>query len=188
MNSRILTVSLAVLAALYLCCSTDARAADKEETVKTTINADKLEYDIEENVAYLRGSVVVQDGSGSLRADNATVYFKEKKDEKETAAEKKEDKTIPSKNPKVGDFYRVVALGNVLITIEDRQVSAQKAIWDRKTNKIILTGGPPMAKQGLSLIRATRIVYNVETQTIEFYPDPEVVLNPSDADRKKFVY
>jgi lipopolysaccharide transport protein LptA len=187
MNSKILTVSLPILAALCLAFSTGVHAADKEETVKTTINADKLEYDIEENVAYLRGSVVVQDANGSLRADNATVYFKEKKDDKKPEPDKKEDKAITSKNPKVGDFYRVVALGNVLITVEDRQVSAQKAIWDRKTNKIILTGGPPMAKQGLSLIRATRIVYNVETQTIEFYPDPEVVLNPSDADRKKFM-
>ena len=187
MSNYFKTISCLAFAAVVFLFGTDTLAAKKEEESKTTINAKKLEYDIEENVVYLRGSVVVSDAQGTLRADNATVYFKQKEVEKKTKPGEKPKKKSEDKNPEIGDFYRIVALGNVKIVSEDRQVKAEKAVWDRKTNKIILTGGPPMVKQGISYISATRIVYNVNNQTCEFYPNPEVVLHPSDEDKKEFM-
>jgi lipopolysaccharide transport protein LptA len=186
MKSNYISLPCLALTALILFSGIADAAPKKEEAVKTTINASKLEYDIEENVVYLRGNVVVNDAAGRLSADNATVYFKAKDDGKTKKPGSKDDKKAVDNNPQVGDFYRIVALGNVLITSKDRQVKAEKAVWDRKANKIVLTGGPPMVKQGISFISATRIVYNVNNQTCEFYPNPEVVLHPSDSERKKF--
>ncbi len=178
MNNTLLKGSLVVCAAAALWCVSSFCAQEKKEEVKTTITADKLEYDIEENVAYLRGRVVVKDDSGILAADNATVYFGTNKNAKA------ENSSLKSKN--VGSFYRVVALGNVKISSGEKIVVAEKAVWDRTASKIVLTGGPPIVQQGSSYVRATRIVYNVETQTCEFYPNPEVVLQPSAEDRKRF--
>ncbi len=174
------SIRAACFACVMLGISIVAASAFAEETnvVPTRINADKLECDYEERVVYLRGSVVVRDPKGVLRADNATVYFDEGDDKKDG-----KDGT------KVGGFRRVVAVGNVRMSSDDKAVViiSDKAVWSKKDNTIILTGGPPMVRQGSLYIKAKRIIYNLDTQKCEFHPEPEVVFQLDDDDKAKFL-
>ncbi len=152
--------------------------AEETNAVPTRINADKLECDYEERVVYLRGSVVVRDPKGVLRADNATIYFDEGDDKKDG-----------KDGPKVGSFRRIVAVGNVRMSSDDKAivVISDKAVWCKKDNTIILTGGPPIVRQGSLYIKAKRIIYDLDTQKCEFHPEPEVVFHLDDDDKAKFL-
>lgn len=145
--------------------------------VSTRINADKMSLDYDQGIIYLQGNVIVADPNGMLYADNATVYLEREEDA--------EDVSAPIQvQSGMGSFYRVVAMGNVRMTASDRSAISDKAVWDRETNTIVLTGGPPMLRQGSSYIEATRIIYYVHTQLVEFYPDPRVVIHDIDDETK----
>ena len=153
--------------------------ATETNTTPTRINADKLEYNYEERVVYLRGSVVVRDPKGILKSDNATVYFEKAKD----------DGKNKSDSADIGNFSRVVAVGHVKMSSDDKAivVVSDKAVWNKKDNTIVLTGGPPMVRQGTAYIRAKRIVYDLATQRCDFKPDPEVVFHVSDSEKTRFL-
>jgi len=153
--------------------------AAESNSVPTRINADKLECDYEEGIVYLRGSVVVRDQKGILKADNATVYFDKDKG--------KSSSSLDSASS-VGSFSRVVAVGNVRMSSNNKTivVISEKAVWNKKDNTIVLTGGPPMVKQGPSYIKATRITYDLTTQKCDFYPDPQMVFSVPDSEKTKF--
>jgi len=153
--------------------------------VPTRINADKMNFDYSEGVIYLRGHVVVADPQGMLYADNATVYLEKNNEEENAESDSEKDKNENIQiDENIGTFYRVVAFGNVRMTTDDRAVISNKAVWDREKNTIVLTGGPPMLKQGASYIEATRIVYNISTGQTEFFPNPRVVINNIDQETK----
>ena len=155
--------------------------AEKTNSVPTRINADKLECDYEENIVYLRGSVVVRDTKGILKADNATIYFGDK-----DSKNKKESSSLDTAS-NVGSFSRVVAVGNVRMSSNNKAivVISKKAVWNKKENKITLTGGPPMVKRGSSYIKAERIIYDLTTQKCDFYPSPEIVFVVQDDEKTK---
>ncbi|RLD11705.1 MAG: hypothetical protein DRI44_03025 [Chlamydiae bacterium] len=153
--------------------------AAETNNVPTRINADKLECDYEERIVYLRGSVVVRDTKGILKADNATVYFKKTKEKKDSL----------SSTANVGSFSRVVAVGNVRMSSNDKAVVvvSDKAVWNKNNNTIVLTGGPPMVKQGASYIKAKRIVYDLTTGKCDFFPEPQMVFSIPDSEKTKFI-
>ena len=174
----------AALAAALICCalpglSAEQKAAAAQEQGKSSmrVNADQMELDNEEGIIYLKGHVVVRDPKGVLAADNATVYLDRDK--------KKAEKTPETGS--VGSFSRIVAVGNVKMSSSDKIVLSDKAVWTRKDNIIVLTGGPPMVRQGVSYVRATRIVYNVDTRNIQFYPEPEMVFQVSAKEKARFI-
>jgi len=183
-NGRKMTTKYKIPALIMLCwitalASMNIGAAEtKTSDTPTRINADKLQFDYEEKVAYLRGSVVVRDTKGVLKADNATIYFTKDKNKK------KKDSTTPD----VGNFTRIVAVGNVKMSSSDKNiiVVSEKAVWNKKDNTIVLTGGPPMVKQGPAYIKAERIVFDISTQNIDFKPSPEMVFEVSATEKNKF--
>ena len=153
--------------------------AAETNNVPTRINADKLECDYEEGIVYLRGSVVVRDQKGILKADNATVYFDKGKGDNKSSLDSASN---------VGSFSRVVAVGNVRMSSNNKTivVISEKAVWNKKDNTIVLTGGPPMVKQGPSYIKAKRITYDLTTQKCDFYPDPQMVFTVPASEKTKF--
>jgi lipopolysaccharide export system protein LptA len=175
---RILLVALC--AACFHLLTADA-VAEETNLVPTRINAERMEFDYEDGVIYLRGHVVVRDVEGTIAADNATVYL---------------ERDTPDSDPQIADaddmltrgggsFARVVAVGNVKIIVDERSAISNKAVWDRTEETIVLSGGPPMLREGVSYIRATRIVFHTDTHKCDFYPNPEVVFQVSDEDRDR---
>ena len=155
--------------------------AAETNSLPTRINADKLECDYEERIVYLRGSVVVRDSKGILKADNATVYFGDDSDKS-----KKSSDSLDSASD-VGSFSRIVAVGNVRMSSNNKSivVISEKAVWNKKDNLITLTGGTPMVKRGTSYIKAKRIIYDLTTQKCDFYPGPEIVFAVENSDKSK---
>ncbi len=143
------------------------------------INADKLEYNSEEKVLYLRGNVIVRHPEGMLVADNATVY--QAVDKKETNTTKK------NKENKMGSVKRIVAVGNVKMTSKDAVTISDKAVWDGDNQTITLTGGPPITKQEGVLLQADRIIYDIETGNVTFHPSPHIIFDIDDDAKSKFL-
>ena len=149
--------------------------AEETNSSPVHINADKLEYNSEEKVLYLRGNVVVRHPEGMLVADNATVY--------QAIEKKEENKKKDEKKNKMGNIKRIVAVGNVKMTAPDGVTISEKAVWDGENQTITLTGGPPMAKRDMGYVTADRIIYDMETGNITFHPDPHLIFE-IDADAK----
>lgn len=159
-------------------------AAPAEKTL-VTINSDELKYSFDDNTAYLRGHVIVKDGERKLTTDNATVYFDE---EKTSDDEVTSDLGIKG----VQGFNRVVAVGNVHVVFNDQQnmkteVVADRAIWERKENKVIMTGGPPIVRNGKNYIRCRRLIVDLEKSKCDFEA-PEIILTPSNDEKEKFLF
>jgi len=173
------TLFAATLAAALIATAAAQAAPAADTNATTRINADQMEFDYEDEggIIYLKGHVVVRDPKGTLSADNATVYL-ESGTKDATASE-----------ADFRSFSRIVAVGSVRMAASDsaRVVLAEKATWTRKDNVIVLTGGPPKAKDGPSFIKAARIVYHVDTRKIEFFPQPEIMLDVPKDQKQKFV-
>ena len=156
-----------------------------EEKSDVTINSDELKYSFEENTAYLRGHVVVTDGERKLTTDNATVYFEEDKNGKDQAVE---DLGLKG----VDGFSRVVAVGNVHVVFNDQQnvkteVIADRGIWERAQNKEVMSGGPPIVRNGANYIRCRRLIVDLLKAKCDF-EQPEIILTPSAEEKEKFLF
>jgi len=150
-------------------------------SIPVRISSDQLKYDYENHIAYLRGSVIVRDEPGRvLSADNATVYFGRKSQQPVQQA--------MSENVAFGNVERIVAVGNVRIVDGEYRVIADKAVWNRQDNKVVLTGGPPLARQAETVyIRAERITYDITTQRLQFSPAPVAEYKLTDEERHRLL-
>lgn len=169
---------------LLILCAAFASAQEKGKS-EVTINSDELKYSIEENTAYLHGHVVVTDGERKLTTDNATVYFDEDK--------KGGDETVEDLGIKgVDGFSRVVAVGNVHVVFNDHQnvkteVIADRGIWEKAKNKVVMTGGPPIVRSGSHYIRCRMLTVDLTKAKCNFEA-PEIVLTPSKEEKEKFLF
>jgi lipopolysaccharide export system protein LptA len=157
-----------------------AAAAPATNPVPVRINADQLKYDYENHIAYLRGNVVVRDAPGRmLSSDNATVYF----GKKSTAAAA----DAADQNVAFGNVERIVAVGNVRMVDGINRVIADKGVWSKLDNKVVLTGGPPKAMRETAIMRATRIIYDLTLQKLQFQPRPIVEYDLSPEEKQRFL-
>jgi lipopolysaccharide transport protein LptA len=156
-----------------------AVAAPATNPVPVRINADQLKYDYENNIAYLRGNVVVRDQPGRvLSSDNATVYFGKKTQVAPDAT---------AQNVAFGNVERIVAVGTVRMVDGSYRVISDKAVWSKLDNKIVLTGGPPKAMRDTAIISAPRIIYDLAAQKLQFQPKPTIEYNLSSEERTRLI-
>lgn len=114
------------LLVLLLWADRAAAAEDKpdalsagESTNCTVITSKRLHYDSQRGIAVFEGDVVVIDPGLNIEADQLTVIFAE--DKKVTTIE---------------------ALGNVVITQEDKKGTGRKAVYYVQEGKVVLSGNP----------------------------------------------
>ncbi len=88
-----------------------------------TIRAEKLDYSLDQHKASYQGDVVLQTQNTVLRAGRLDVYF------------------VQSKSG--SQVERAVAEEHVRVTQPGRQASGDRADYDAKLGKIVMTGGPP---------------------------------------------
>ena len=160
-----------------------AAAAPATNPVPVRINADQLKYDYENNIAYLRGNVVVRDAPGRvLSADNATLYFGKKTQAATDAT---------AQNVAFGNVERIVAVGTVRMVDGGYRVISEKAVWSKLDNKIVLTGvpggPPPKALRDTAVISAPKIIYDLTAQKLQFQPKPTIEYNLSPDERTRFM-
>lgn len=130
------------------------------------ITAQELEADNKNRVISFRGKVEARQGSMTIIADMAQVFY--------------------DKGEEGNDIREVVASGNVKVQEGDRLATAQKAVFLNREQKITLTGEPKVW-QGKDMVSGEKIIIllNEEKSFVESGPDRrvEVILHPKGEGR-----
>ncbi len=120
----------------------------------TIITSDKLTYDAERQFIVFENNVVVRDPSLKMTADHMTVNLGE-------------DQEVKS----------ILAVGNVVLTQEDRQAWAQRASYDLDEGIIVLEGEPRVMR-GRDLLAGDRITFWRDDQRMVCEPHARLVIQP----------
>lgn len=105
------------------------------------ITADQgIEWNRDQKQYIARGNARAAQGDTEVRADELIAYY-----------QASEDKTVQV----ASQIYRIEARGNVRITTAREQVKGDRAIYDLKRDKIIITGSDVSLKTASELITAT---------------------------------
>jgi len=127
------------------------------------ITSQQLEADNKNMVIIFTGNVVAKQGDMTIHADVARVYY----DKKEGG----------------NDVREIVATGNVKIQEGDRLATAQKAVFTKWEQKIVLTGQPKVW-QGRDMVSGEKITILLQEDKsfVESGPERrvEVILYPKE--------
>ncbi len=107
------------------------------------ITSDKLLADNEKGIATFIGNVVAKQGKTTLKADWMEVRYTNK-----------------------GEVSQIHARGHVIVTKDQQKVNAEEAFYYRDKEVIIFTGNP-VAEDSNTIVRGTKITYNVKTGNSE---------------------
>ena len=110
---------------------------------KTTVTANKLEYDYKKYVALFQGNVRVVDAEFTLTADKVLIIFEN-----------------------VNEVRRIDAQGNVKVVSEDRTATCGKATYTRASGEILLEDQPVVSKGG-NTIRGKTITVWLNSNYVE---------------------
>ena len=166
---------------IFICAS--SCFAQINNSCQPRIKAKKIVYNAKKQVTYFKENVVVRHGDVTLVADNATAYQKIEEAKDET------DKESKSKNNKEesGNIKRIVAVGNVRIKTKNILIISNKAVWDKNKQTVTLTGGPPTVKNANGYLTADKILYELNTDNVTFYPNPEIIIGIGKEAKAKFL-
>jgi lipopolysaccharide export system protein LptA len=117
-----------------------------------TITADELVSDSVSKTAEFEGHVKVTRGASVITADRLKIYYTDTPQDKNNRA-----------NPKTA-IKQVVAEGNVRIKSEELIAVAQKAVYSRDTQKIILSGPNTKVTSGENSIVGSKIELYLENE------------------------
>ena len=109
---------------------------DTISSAPTEINAETMDFDIENRKATFSGNVHVVDEKLSLKSDGMTVKFDE-----------------------LNRLKRIEATGNVTIDSEGNFATGGEAVYDFKAGKITLSKNPILMQGPNRVIGAERIIY-----------------------------
>lgn len=120
------------------------------------IDADKLEVFSKEQRAVYSGNVIAVQGETTIKAPEMTVFYDRQNDKTATPpAEGAQDDGGTS-------LRRVEAKGGVSVVSKDQVATGNEGVFDRASNKIILTGNVALS-QGENVTKGQKLVYDTET-------------------------
>ena len=137
---------------LFLACSLGLPLFPQEEERVTEITSEKLFFDYEGKEAIFTGTVVVNDPDLQLTGDTLTIYL--------TAED---------------EIDRLVAEGNVEITMEGMKSRSGKAVYTLSDGKVLLTERPQVSRDG-SILQAEKITYWRLEDKLEAFPRARVIM------------
>jgi lipopolysaccharide export system protein LptA len=132
------------------------------------IDADRLEVFNKEQRAVYTGNVVAVQGETTVKSPVMIVYFERQNRQGEGAA------ATPAAAPAAGSgqgsgssdggtsLRRVEAKGGVTVVSKDQVATGNEGVFDRATNKIILTGNVALS-QGENVTKGEKLTYDTET-------------------------
>lgn len=136
---------LCILTAVII--SLSAAAAEKKAPADPiNIKAEKIEVLRNENCVVLQDNIKVTTTEYQLAADKAVLYQAEGSE----------------------DYNKIVATGNIRLVSPDHTVTGQKAVWEKKSNEITITGSPRVRQKDGGVASAAVIRYNTVTKKLTF--------------------
>lgn len=114
-----------------------------EGTNSTVITSQKLSFNYRSRFAVFEGNVFVSDPQVQIWADRMTVIFE-----------------------KDNSMKMVTAAGNVRIQESDRNATCEKAVYDVRSGKFILSGSP-VVRRGQEFLKGKVLVFWRNEETME---------------------
>ncbi|AEA33535.1 lipopolysaccharide transport periplasmic protein LptA [Hippea maritima] len=146
-------VFLAILLIGLNALAVNPKSYIKKGNIPIHITADKLTAFDKKGLYIFEGGVVATRGDVRLTSDKMEVY----------------------KDKKTGDIGKVVCIGHVVITKQDKKATGDKAIYTASDSKVVLIGHAKVVS-GKNNITSDRIIY---------YLDRDYVVSQSDNKTKR---
>ncbi|MBR6803197.1 MAG: hypothetical protein IKM62_05215 [Kiritimatiellae bacterium] len=145
------------------------KPAQREVAIRDTkITADHMEYNYKESVAILTDNVVVDDARFHLTSDKLFVFLED-----------------------ANTLDRLVVVGNVKVTNEDRRASCDKAVYIKAEERLVMAGNAKLQsvdeKGKLRTVSGDKITIWTKKgdQRMEVYPNPELIIPAGSTDGLK---
>ena len=130
-------------------------SANKNRNEKIFIKADKLISNIEDGWAQFTGNVIVKRGTQVLEADRLKIYYKKNSKNKKKPAPGKES------------IEKIVAKGSVKIKSDNFVAITHQAIYNKKTEVIVLSGPDSKVISGNNSITGSQIILYMDKERIK---------------------
>lgn len=118
------------------------------------VSADALVSDRNANYAEFQGNVVTTQKGSVMHSDRLKIFYTQ-------------DPKKSSKDPKSqGSIEKIIATGHVKIEMEDKTAWAEKAVYTKSDDSILLSGGNPRIFSGKSYLSGETIRVNRKTEEV----------------------
>lgn len=118
---------------------------DKNQPIQ--IESDRLDAYQEKKLVIFSGHAVATQGDKTIKADRLLIYYKDQP----VAPEKK------NKTETAGDFEKIEAQGQVVITQTNRVVTGDQAVFYQDSQTIVTTGNAVM-REGKNVVKGEKII------------------------------
>lgn len=122
--------------------------ADPSKNSKIHVTADSLTTDNDARFAEFSGNVKATQGESVIRADSLKIYYR-------PAGEAKND----TGEPNAASIEKIIASGNVVITIDDKVAVTQKAVYIMENRVLVLSGKNSKITSGKDSISGETITF-----------------------------
>lgn len=149
-------------------------AKSKGDPDQIHVSADALISDRNANYAEFQGNVVTTQEGSVMISDRLKIFYTEDPNKKKSA-----------KNPNnQGAIEKIIATGNVKIKMEDKTAWADKAVYTKSDDTILLSGGNPRILSGKSYLSGETIRVNRKTEEV-FVNTDTVAKKEGDKPKKR---
>lgn len=131
-------------------------AKPKEDPDQIKVIADALVSDRNANYAEFQGNVVTTQKGSVMFSDRLKIFYTEDPNKKKS-----------EKNPNnQGAIDKIIATGNVKIKMQDKTAWADKAVYTKNDDTILLSGGNPRILSGKNYLSGETIRVNRKTEEV----------------------
>jgi lipopolysaccharide transport protein LptA len=125
---------------------------------KIDVVADELVSNGNSNYAEFRGNVVTTQQGSVMVSDRLQIYYSKNQEK---------DKAKAPKDPnKQGAIEKIIATGNVTIKMKEKTARAEKAVYTKNDDFIVLSGGSPRVLMGQNSMSGEIISVNRKTEQV----------------------
>lgn len=126
------------------------------------IDADRLEVFSKEQRAIYSGNVVATQGDTTIKSAQMIVFYDRQNTPGQPAPAASAANATPGDAEGGTALRRVEAKGGVTVISKDQVATGNEGVFDRASNKIILTGNVALS-QGENVTKGEKLVYDTET-------------------------
>ncbi len=130
------------------------------------IDADRLEVFSKEQRAIYTGNVVAIQGDTTIKSAMMVIFYDRQSDSAAAGASK------PEGQQEGTTLRRVEAKGGVTVISKDQVATGNDGVFDRGTNKIVLTGNVALS-QGENVTKGEKLIYDTETGVAQVESSPK---------------
>lgn len=145
---------------MFFSLSTPAFSADAKKAFNPssiTINSDRVFYDTKNKKTIFNDNVVVITDDTKITCSKLVVFFNKNKASSTSLTKVSSD-----------SVERLEATGNVIMKVEGKKATADKAEYFLNKKMLILSGGRPTLIDGEESIEGDKITYDLANETLEF--------------------